>query len=79
MNFQVDMNDVNQQPGASDVSLNNISFEYRLDSASTKYVKIYNEQSYEDVFEGEVIKTGVGLTFRKRYKPLGDIWRRKEK
>jgi len=73
------LNDVNKQPGASDLSLNNFSFEYRLDSAGTKFLKVYNEHTYEDVFEGEVIKTGVGLTYRKRYKTLGDIWRREDK
>jgi hypothetical protein len=56
-----------------------VSFEYRLDSAATKFLKVYNEHTYEDVFEGEVIKTGVGITYRKSYKKLGDIWRREEK
>jgi translocation and assembly module TamB len=73
------LNDVNAQPGTSDLSLNNFSFEYRLDSSGTKFLKVYNEHTYEDVFEGEVIKTGVGLTFRKRYKTLADIWKREEK
>jgi hypothetical protein len=73
------LNDVNKQPGASDLSLNNVSFEYRLDSAGTKFLKVYNEHTYEDVFEGEVIKTGVGLTYRKNYPTLRDIWRKKNK
>jgi hypothetical protein len=73
------LNDVNKQPGASDLSLNNVSFEYRLDSAGTKFLKVYNEHTYEDVFEGEVIKTGVGLTYRKNYPTLKDIWRKKNK
>jgi len=73
------LNDVNKQPGASDMSLNNVSFEYRLDSAGVKFLKVYNEHTYEDVFEGEVIKTGVGLTYRKNYPTLKDIWRKKNK
>ena len=75
--FSGRLHDVNQQPGASDLSLNNVSFEYRLDSAATKYLKVYNEHTYDDVFEGEVIKTGIGFTYRKRYRSLSDIWRRK--
>ncbi len=75
--FSGRLNDVNQSPGASDHSLNNVSFEYRLDSAATKYLKVYNEHTYDDVFEGEVIKTGIGFTYRKRYRSLSDIWRRK--
>ncbi|MFO7670729.1 MAG: translocation/assembly module TamB domain-containing protein [Bacteroidales bacterium] len=73
------MNDLNKQPGASDFSLNNISLEYQLDSAASRYLKVYNERSYEDVFEGEVVKTGVGITFRKRYWNIKEIWRRKKK
>lgn len=70
------LNDLYRQPGASDFSLNHISFEYRLDSAGSKFLKVYNEHNYEDVFEGEVISTGIGFTYRKRYSRLGDIWRR---
>ena len=72
------MNDLYNQPGASNFSLNNISLEYQLDSAASRYLKVYNERSYEDVFEGEVVKTGVGITFRKRYWNIKEIWRRKK-
>ena len=67
----------NETPGASDQALNNVSFEYQLDSAETKFLKVYNEQSYEDVFEGEVIKTGIGFTYRKPYRTIREIWKRK--
>jgi len=73
------MNDLYNQPGASNFSLNNISLEYQLDSAASRYLKVYNERSYEDVFEGEVVKTGIGITFRKRYWHLKEIWKRKNK
>jgi hypothetical protein len=73
------INDGSDPANSSNVSLNNFSFEYRLDSAATKFLKVYNEHTYEDVFEGEVIKTGIGLTYRKSYPSFGDIWKRKEK
>ncbi len=69
----------NEQPGTMDQSLNNVSFEYQLDSAETKYLKVYNEQTYEDVFEGQVTKTGVGFSYRKPYRTLGDIFKRQKK
>jgi translocation and assembly module TamB len=72
------LHDANQQAGTSEHSMNNLSFEYRLDSAASKYLKVYNEHSYDDVFEGEVTKTGIGFTYRKRYRTLSDIWRRKK-
>jgi hypothetical protein len=73
------LNDYNKSPSSSDVSLNNFSFEYRLDSAATKFLKVYNEHTYEDVFEGEVVRTGIGFTYRKAYPRLGDIWKREKK
>jgi hypothetical protein len=69
----------NNQSGSSNTSLNNFSFEYRIDSAATKFLKVYNEHSYEDVFEGDVVKTGVGFTYRRNYPTLSDIWRRDRK
>jgi hypothetical protein len=73
------VSDATNQSGGSNTSLNNFTFEYRIDSAATKFLKVYNEHSYEDVFEGDVVKTGVGFTYRKNYPSLRDIWRKKEK
>jgi hypothetical protein len=71
------VSDGTQTTGSSDHSLNNVSFEYQLDSAASKYLKVYNEHTYDDVFDGEVIETGIGFSYRKRYKTFKDIWRRK--
>lgn len=60
-------------------SANNFSFEYKLDAQGTKFLKVYNEHSYEDIFEGEIVKTGIGFSYRKSYKTLKDIWKRKGK
>jgi len=75
--FSGRFDDLTQQQGNTDMSMNNLSFEYRLDSAASKFLKVYNEHSYEDVFTGEIVKTGVGFTYRKRYQYFKDIWRRK--
>jgi hypothetical protein len=73
------VNDYSKQRSNSNLSLNNFSFEYQLDSSATKFVKVYNEHTYEDVFEGEVIKTGLGFIYRKSYRSFGDLLRRKNK
>lgn len=73
------LNDYSNQQSSSNLSLNNFSFEYQIDSLGTKFVKVYNERSYEDVFEGEVIKTGVGFTYRRSYRILSDIWKKQKK
>lgn len=73
------VSDASNQSHSSNTSLNNFSFEYRIDSAATKFLKVYNEHTYEDVFEGDVVKTGVGFTYRKSYPSLRDIWRKEKK
>ena len=72
------LHDLNQGLGASDHSLTNVSFEYRLDSTANKFLKVYNEHTYDDVFEGEVTKTGIGFTYRKRYRSFREIWKHKK-
>ncbi len=50
--------------------IDNFTFEYALDTNRSKYVKIYRQQNYEDLLEGEVIKSGVGFIYRKNYDRL---------
>jgi translocation and assembly module TamB len=59
--------------------IDNFTFEYALDTNRSKYVKIYRQQNYEDLLEGEVIKSGVGFIYRRNYDRLSDIWRRQKK
>lgn len=73
------LSDMNQPADATNSAMNNISLEYSLDSSATKFLKVYNEHTYEDVFEGEVIKTGIGFFVRKRHRHLSDIWKREKK
>jgi hypothetical protein len=70
----------NEQPGQqSNAVIENFIFEYALDSARSKYLKVYRQQNYEDLLEGEVIKSGVGFIYRKNYDRVSDIWRKEKK
>ncbi|HWR74138.1 MAG TPA: translocation/assembly module TamB domain-containing protein, partial [Bacteroidales bacterium] len=73
------MNDNSPASQQTSNVIENFIFEYALDTARTKYVKVYRQQNYEDLLEGEVTKSGVGFIYRKSYDKLSDIWRRKEK
>ena len=66
-------------PGGQQVNsvIENFTFEYSLDTTSTKYLKLYRHQDYEDILEGQVTKSGVGFIYRKNYPYLRDIWQRK--
>ena len=73
------MND--NSPGSTQTSnlIENFIFEYALDTNRTKFVKVYRQQDYEDLLEGEVTKSGLGFIYRKSYDKISDIWRRKGK
>jgi len=73
------MNDNSKAGAPTNNMLENFIFEYELDTTQTKYFKVYRQQNYEDLLEGEVIKSGVGFIYRKSYNRLHDIWRRKSK
>ena len=63
----------------SSAVIENFIFEYAVDSNRTKFLKVYRQQNYEDLLEGEVIKSGVGFIYRKNYDRISDIWRRQKR
>ena len=73
------MNDNSQAGAPTNNMFENFIFEYALDTNRSKYLKVYRQQNYEDLLEGEVTKSGVGFIYRKNYDRLKDIWRRKRK
>jgi len=73
------MNDNSPAGSQNDNVIENFIFEYSLDSSRTKYFKVYRQQNWEDLLEGEVTKSGVGFIYRKNYDRLSDIWRQKKK
>ncbi|ETK12561.1 hypothetical protein T235_08555 [Tannerella sp. oral taxon BU063 isolate Cell 8/11] len=50
------------------------SLEYRLDADGSRFVKVYNQTDYENLFEGEIRKTGVSAIFRRKVKRLVDLF-----
>lgn len=60
--------------------IDNISLEYRLDSSSTRYLRLFHNKNYESLLEGEITETGGGIVLRKKVNKLGElfIFRRKK-
>jgi translocation and assembly module TamB len=73
------MNDNTAAGEPANNMIDNFTFEYALDTNRSKYIKAYRQQNYEDLLEGEVIKSGVGFIYRKNYNRLSDIWRKQKK
>ena len=54
--------------------LDEASLEYRLDADGSRFVKVYNQTDYENLFEGEIRKTGLNAIFRRKVKRLADLF-----
>lgn len=50
------------------------SLEYRIDADGSRFVRIYNQTDYENLFEGEIRKTGLSAIFRRKVKRLSDLF-----
>lgn len=72
------LNDYNEGTYQTNSLFENFIFEYALDSLNTKNLKLFQKRDFEDMLEGEVVKYGFGFLYRKNYKKLSDIWRRKK-
>ena len=56
----------------------NITVEYKLDSAGNYRLKLFNEAEYDNIIDGSINKTGVGIRFHKQGRTFKDIWRKEE-
>lgn len=59
--------------------IDNVSLEYRIDAAGSKYVRAFHNKNYENMLEGEVTETGVGFVYRKKLDKLSDLFLIKRK
>ena len=54
--------------------IDNVSLEYRVDNSGTRYLRAFHNKNYEDLLDGEITETGVGVLFRKKMDSLSDLW-----
>ena len=59
--------------------IDNISIEYRLDNTATRYVRVFHKKNYDNILEGEIIETGVGLILRRKVDRLSELFIFKKK
>jgi translocation and assembly module TamB len=62
-----------KQNNASDVA-GNISIEYKLTDDGRYKLKGYRQNEYENPIEGELIKTGFGIIYRRNYNKLKELF-----
>lgn len=49
------------------------SIEYRLDTEGARFIRIFSQTNYENLFEGEILKSGVEMIFRRKTRRFGDL------
>lgn len=54
---------------------NDISLEYYLNSAGSRYVKLFRHTGYENVLEGPVTETGVGYVLKRKLSDLRNLFK----
>lgn len=50
------------------------SLEYRLDNEGSRFIRVFSEKDYQNLFEGEIRKNGVNIIFRRKIKRIGDLF-----
>jgi hypothetical protein len=58
--------------------IGDFSLEYKLDKTENLYAKLFSENKYEGILEGEIQRTGVGLLYRQNYRSMHEIWERRK-
>lgn len=53
--------------------IDNVSVEYRVDNSGTRYLRAFHNKNYEDLLDGEITETGMGILFRKKMDSLGEL------
>lgn len=56
----------------------NVSFEYRLNKASTQYLKLFYDRDSYDWLEGDVGQYGAGFIWRRKVQHFSDLFRFKD-
>lgn len=65
--------DNNADENIAENLINDISFEYFLNSQQTMLLKLFRHMGYESILEGEITQTGVGFVYRRKMEHLNQM------
>jgi hypothetical protein len=57
--------------------IGDFSLEYKLNEKENLYGKLFSENKYEGILEGEIQRTGVGILYRQNYQSMSEVWERR--
>ena len=69
------------RPQGNDSFINNVSLEWKISEKSDRYIRLFYDKNYESLLEGEIIETGVGYVYKRKFNNLNEllIFRKKNK
>ena len=69
------------RPQGNDSFINNVSLEWKISEKSNRYLRLFYDKNYESLLEGEIIETGVGYVYKRKFNNLNEllIFRKKNK
>lgn len=56
--------------------ISDISLEYSLNDAGSRYLRVFRHTGYESMLEGQITKTGVGFVMKHKLNSLDDLFRK---
>ena len=59
--------------------ISDISLEYNLNDAGSRYLRVFRHTGYESILEGQVTKTGVGFVMKHKLSSIDELFRKKLK
>jgi len=54
--------------------INNVSVEYRMNKGATRYVRVFYDRDQQDPLEGQLTRTGLGYSVRRKATKFGDLF-----
>ena len=71
---EVDIQGSNQEPGATNAIIENVSLEFLVTENGRWRLKGFRKSSYENVIEGQVIVSGIALIFTREFNEFRELW-----
>ena len=69
----------NKEFAIDNFSLDDVSFEYKIDTDGGRAVKVFRTSEYKNLFEGEIANIGASFTLSRKVKRFGDLFLRRKR
>ena len=66
--------DASAEENFSQNLINDISVEYNLNKAGSRYLRLFRHTGYESVLEGQITKTGVGFVMKHKLGSIDELF-----